>query len=200
MALFQPATKLEAVNRILKSIGQAPVNTLQVSGISDVARAVQDLDETARDVQMHGWHWNTDRDYPLSPDTADNILIPNGALSVDPEDRTVEASIRALPSSGSLALYNIADRTFEWDDAVDCKIIWGFPFEELPQDARTYIAAAAARRFQARVVSSPILDRFNAEDEERAWALLIRRERAQRDTNLFSASPSLRRMFGRRRF
>lgn len=199
MALFQPATKLEAINRILKSIGQAPVNTLQVSGISDVAKAIQDLDETARDVQLIGWHWNSDRDYPLTPNTAGNILIPNGALSVDPEDRTVDASLRALPD-GQMALYNISDRTFTWSAAVNCKVIWGFPFEQLPQDARTYIATAAARRFQARVVSSPVLDRFNAEDEERAWHLLVRRERAQRDTNVFTRNSTMQRMFSRRRF
>ena len=199
MALLQPATKLEAVNRILKGVGQAPVNTLQVSGISDVAKAVQDLDETSRDLQLVGWHWNIDRDYPLAPDTSKYILIPNGALSVDPEDRTQDASVRALPD-GQLALYDASNRTFEWTIEVPCKIVWGFAFEALPQDARTYIAAAAARRFQARVVSSPVLDRFNEQEEERAWALLVRRERAQRDTNVFTKNTTMQRMFGRRRF
>jgi hypothetical protein len=78
--------------------------------------------------------------------------------------------------------------------------VWGFEFDDLPQPARSYIATAAARRFQAQVVSSTVLDRFNAEDEDRAFQLLQRYERRCRDTNSFRRNPSLQRWTRRRAF
>ena len=49
-------TQLEAVNRMLTAAGEAVVASL---GTSDSAQAEQILDDVERDVQSHGWHWNT---------------------------------------------------------------------------------------------------------------------------------------------
>ncbi|MCR5870681.1 MULTISPECIES: hypothetical protein [unclassified Sphingomonas] len=200
MALLAPMSELEAVNRMLKSIGQAPVNTLEVTGIGDVNKARQDLEETSRDVQTAGWSWNTDDAYPLSPDANGYILIPNGVLDVDAADPTVNVAQRRNPQNGSMCLWDLDNRTFTFTSPVDCKIIWGIAFNDLPQIARTYISTAAARRFQARVVSSTVLDRYNETDEERAWFLLQRGERRTRDTNVFRANAGVRRFYSRRRF
>lgn len=199
MGLLTAMTDLEAVNRMLASIGQAPVNTLNVTGISDVVKAKQELLEVTRDVQTVGWSWNTDEDYTLTPGTDGVITVPNGTLDVDPSDSTVNVVIRRHPD-GRMALYDLDNQTFEFDDSVDVRIIWGYEFNDLPSPARTYIATAAARRFQARVVASPVLDAFNQADQDLAWLLLQRRERATRDTNAFRANPRLWRFFGRRRF
>jgi hypothetical protein len=200
-------TDLEAVNRMLGSIGQAPVTTLSVSGVGDVAKAVQQLLETARDVQAVGWSWNTDEDFPLTPDDADGaIVLPLGTLDVDAEDSSVNVVVRRHPVRDQLTLYDADNQTFDFsdtytaDDPLKVSIIWGYGFNDLPQPARSYIATAAARRFQAQIVNSPILDRFNAEDEERAFMLLQRYERRTRDTNSFRRSASLQRWTGRRSF
>lgn len=198
MALLAPTSKLDAVNRMLKSIGQAPVNSLTVTGIPDVSKAIQDLDETSRDVQTAGWSWNTDRNYELSPDSNGFIAIPEGILDLDPEDRTTTIVQRRNVQTDALSLYDADNQTFEFTGPVSLKVIWGFAFDDLPQTARTYIATAAARRFQARVVSSPILDRYNQEDEERAWMLLQRGERRTRDTNSFRNNREAARMLRRR--
>lgn len=196
--MLSPMTDLQAVNRMLKSIGQAPVNTLEVSGIGDVNKAKQELDEVTRDVQTVGWSWNTDYSYQLTPDASGIITVPLGALDVDPTDSTSNVVVRRHPS-GVQALWDVDNQTFTFADPVLVDIIWGFPFNELPSPARTYIATAAARRFQAQTVSSPILDRYNQEDEDRAWTLLKQRERGTRDTNLFRANRTLGRFYSRRR-
>jgi len=199
MAMLVPMTELEAVNKMLSSIGQAPVNTLNVSGIGDVNKALQQLREVTRDVETVGWSWNTDEDWQLTPDASGIIALPQGALDVDPTDASRNVVIRKHPG-GYLALWDLDGQTWEFATPLFVRIIWGFPFDELPSAARVYIATAAARRFQAQVVSSKVLDSFNEEDEERAWLLLQRRERAQRDTNLFRANPTIRKFFSRRRF
>lgn len=199
MAMLTPMNELEAINRMLSSIGQAPVNTLDVSGIGDVDKAKRQLKDATRDISTIGWSWNTDEDYPLQPDADGIIVMPLGALDADPMDKTVDAVIREHPTKGP-ALYNKAERSFVWDEAVPVRIIWGIPFDELPQAARSYVATAAARRFQAQVVSSRVLDAFNQEDQDLAWLLLMRRERATRDTNSQRANPTINRFHNRRRF
>lgn len=196
--LLAPTTELEAINRMLGAIGQSPVNTLEVSGIPDVNRAVRFLRETLKDVSAMGWSWNTDRDYTLSLDPSGYIALPDGALEVDPEDKTLPVVVRRNPVTAKLSLYDSEAQTFVFKAAVPVKIIWGFPFEDIPQAARTYVAVSAARKFQAQLVSSNTLDLYNEKDEVRAWMLLMRGERRTRDTNVFRSNPEASRMLRRR--
>ncbi len=199
-APFAPMTDLEAVNRMLASIGQAPVNAVPTSGVGDAAKAAKQLAETARDVQTVGYCWNSDSSFTLSPDASDgSIVLPNGALDVDASAPTSNITVRMHPVRQQLALYDGDNQTFTFTADVDVDIIWGYDFNELPQPARAYIATAAARRFQAQTVSSTILDRFNEEDESRAFILLQRYERRCRDTNSFRRSSSLQ-AWTKRRF
>lgn len=201
MAVLSPMSDLEAVNRMLASIGQAPVNTLDVTGVGDANKATQQLLETTRDVETEGWSWNTDYGFTLTPDeTTGALLLPDGTLDIDASDATKNVVVRWHPTANQLALYDADNQTFTFTDTVDVDIIWGFTFNELPQAARSYIATAAARRFQAQTVNSPVLDRFNAEDEERAFLLLQRYERRARDTNSFRKSPALQAWTKRRSF
>lgn len=197
--LLDPTTELGAVNRMLHSIGQSPVNTLEVSGIPDVNNAVEFLRNFLLDVEAAGWSWNTDRNYNLNPDPTGYVAIPTGALEVEPEDRTAKYVVRRNPVTGNLSLYDSEKQTFKLSKKVPVKIIWAFPFEDIPQAARTYVSIAAARKFQAQEVSSPSLDTFNSDDELRAWKLLNRMERRVRKTNAFDsagAQQMLRRSFG----
>jgi hypothetical protein len=90
-----------------------------------------------------------------------------------------------------MALYDTANQTFEFADAVSVKVVWAFPFEDLPETARTYIATSAARRFQSKLIGSQILDRYEEEDELKAWLQLEREERGARKTNLFRNNAGL---------
>jgi hypothetical protein len=58
-------TKLEAVNTMLTSIGESPVNTITASTTTDVSIAIQILDNVSREVQSVGWYFNTDTNYKL---------------------------------------------------------------------------------------------------------------------------------------
>jgi len=198
--MLEYSTELDTVNKMLGSIGQTPVNTLEVTGIGDVATARRYLTDTLRDVQAVGWSWNTDRNYTLSPDTQGFIAVPVGALDVDAEDKTASVVVRRNPTTNSMSLWDGDAKTFVFVNSVDVAITWGFNFNDLPQSARTYIGTLAARRFQGQVVSSPILDRVNQEEVDSAWLMLQRGERKTRDTNVYRANTAVGGFANRRRF
>ncbi|EQB10418.1 hypothetical protein L284_17150 [Novosphingobium lindaniclasticum LE124] len=182
-------TELEAVNEMLMSIGQAPVNTLAVTGIKDVSIARARLSSMTRRVLSRGFNFNTDEDYPLTPDSEGIILVPEGTLKIEGMSATDDFTTRRHPKG--LALYNKTDRTFTFPAGITVKIVWAFAFEDCPETARCYIATAAGRRFQSKAIGSQILDRFEEEDEMKAWLLLERDERGQRKTNLFRNNATL---------
>lgn len=190
MAVIAPMSELEAVNELLISIGQAPVSTLAVSGIRDVNIAKAELQKVSRRVQTRGWNFNTDEAYKLTPDVDGNILIPAGAIKVDASSK-FENFVQRRHATKGLVLYNKDDQTDVFTEPVEVDIVWGFAFEDLPETARCYVATAAGRKFQSRVIGSRILDAFQAEDVQSAWVLLVREERASRDTNMFRRNPSL---------
>lgn len=198
MAMIEAQTELDAVNAMLLSIGQAPVSTLNVTGIKDVNIARQQLKASARRCLSMGFDFNTDLNYEVTP-TIDNIIpVPVGALSCDPMQPTEDVTIRRHPS-GVMAFFNKTDNTFTYTTPLSLKVIWGFPFEDLPECARNYIATWAGRRFQSKQVGSQILDRFEQEDEMSAWIILQREERRTADTNMFRKSAALS-AFGNRRY
>lgn len=199
--MLSPMSDLDAVNRMLTSIGQAPVNTIPSSGIGDAAKAHNALIATAREVQAVGWSWNTDYGYTLTPDATDSsILLPDGALDADASTKTSNIVVRPHPSRGGLSLYDADNQTFVFTAPVTVDIIWGYEFNDLPTPAREYITVAAARRFQAQLVNSPVLDKFNEEDELRALLLLHRYERRTRDTNSFRKNAGLQKWVRNRAF
>ena len=198
MPMIEVMTELEAVNEMLMSIGQAPVNTLTVTGIKDVNIAKARLTSTTRRVLSRGFNFNTDENYELTPDVDGVILLPSGALKVEGMASSDNLTVRRHVTKG-MALYNKAERTFVFTAPLPVKVTWAFAFEDLPETARCYIATAAGRRFQSKVVGSPILDRYEEEDEMKAWMLLERDERGSRKTNLFRDNPQLA-GFGNRRY
>jgi hypothetical protein len=190
---------LEAVNELLESIGQTPVSSLENVGLGDVNTARSLLNRVTRAVQLHGFDFNTDDDYELTPDTNGLILVPEGVLRIDPMDKASTLKRRRHPE-GQWAIWNTPEQSWVHEDPVTFRIIWAYPFEDMPDSARHYVALSAARKFQKRIIGSDTLDGYNADDEDRAWRALSRDERANRDTNLFTRNPTLAAAIANRRY
>lgn len=192
-----PQTKLDAVNLVLWSIGETPVNTLEVSGIRDVANAVLLLDRTTREILAQGWDFNTDENWKLSPDASKNILIPSNALSVDPVDKTRRIVERS--NEGVRMLWDKDRHSWEFDAPVLVNITWGMEFDELPETARNYIATRAARQYQAGALGSELVYRFTAQHETEARTAFRREHALVRDANLLRSNPIFHRRHNPRR-
>jgi hypothetical protein len=77
-----PTTKLEAVNTMLSTIGEAPVNSL-ATGLIDAETAETILNNVSREVQARGWNFNTEYDYTFSPNVDGEIDLPANIIRAD---------------------------------------------------------------------------------------------------------------------
>lgn len=175
-----PMTELDAVNSMLLSIGQAPVNTLEVAGIKDVSFARLTLHDVSRSVQTRGWFFNRDIRLPLPPAVDGVIALPANTLQVagsDPDSGIVERGGR---------LYDTRYHTDVFEKPVEVDLVRFLAFTDLPQAARNYIAARAGRVFQANIIGSQVIYAFTKEMELEALALLQQAETRSRRVNMLT--------------
>ena len=120
MATLQPTTKLEAVNVMLTSIGEAPVNSL-ISGLEDAELAETILESVNKETQSKGWIFNTDLKLSLSPNTDNQIVLPDNYLRVDTRD-TLRSSKKDIVERGR-KLYDRIGNSFTFTDAVTVDVV-----------------------------------------------------------------------------
>ena len=180
--LILPTTELEAVNECLENIGQTPVSTISGSLGVDAQIALSFVRKVNRELQSQGWYWNTDKEIPLTPNGAGNILVPSNTLSVDTSGVDVS---RDVVQRGSL-LYDRDNRTYTFTEPLTVELVVGLPFEELPETARRFIALRAARIFQDRIEGTS--GSSDMDDEMRALANLQADHLRVADYNVLSGS------------
>jgi hypothetical protein len=186
-------TELEAVNVLLTTIGEAPINTLSGNQVVDVAVAQQVLNEVNREVQSQGWHFNIEYDVELSPDVDGNIYIPSNASRVDVKGTNVVVR--------SNRLYNLEKKTFTFPNKVKAEIIYYLNFVDLPDVAKRYITIRAARIFSDRMINSETISKMTSRDEQKALIDLRDYEGDTADYNMmdsYSVARVMSRGFNRR--
>lgn len=165
-----PTTKLEAVNIMLSTIGESPVNSLS-SGLVDAELAETILDATSRAVQAEGWHFNKEYKVRYTADLSGNILLPTNVLRAD-QSAQIDSINRGqdydLIQRGT-KMYDRKNHTYNIGKSVELDIVVQLDFAELPEVAKRYITLKSSRVFQDRVVGSGTLHGFNQEDEATAY-------------------------------
>ena len=190
-----PTTELEAVNEMLKAIGETPINSLDNIGFTDAAIAYATLQTKAREVQTRGWYFNRDSDYYFTPAADGRVVLPSNVLSVRP----ARSEGRRIVPRGR-ALRNATNNTdiFPLDDGPVVEIIWMFDFEALPEAARQYIYVVATTKFQANVMGSETTYKFTKDDEALAYGNLVYEERLYEERgNMFNDSTDVSEVFTR---
>ena len=184
-----PTTKLEAVNIMLSTIGESPVNSLS-SGLVDAELAETILDATSRAVQSETWHFNREKKVRYSPNLNGEIILPANILKAD---ANIDAdSINRQTTSGLTLdlvqrgnrMYDKRNHTFNIAKTVELDIVVGLDFDDLPEVAKRYITVKSARTFQDRVVGSSTLHGFQEADEARAYYELKETEGDTSDFNI----------------
>lgn len=157
-------TKLQAVNTMLTSIGQAPVVSLEESN-PEIASALLILDNTRLEVLGEGWNFNTEKGLKLAADNNGEILVPASILNLSVNQEDTYFQFRAVQRDGKL--YDVLAHTFNWGvgKSISCDVVWNFEYEDLPSVFKTYIAQRAARAFAGRTIGSQEMVSFNAQDE-----------------------------------
>lgn len=186
-----PTTKLEAVNIMLSTIGESPVNSLS-SGLVDAELAETILDATSRSVQSEAWFFNRELKVRYTPNLSGEIILPTNILKADSNmdadsinRQTTSGQPLDLVQRGS-RMYDKKNHTFNIGQSVELDIVVGLDFGDLPEVAKRYITIKAARTFQDRVVGSQTLHGFQEQDEARAYYELKETEGDTSDFNILN--------------
>ena len=164
------SSELEAVNAMLRAIGESAVSTLENVTTVDVTTAKNILSDVNREVQQKGWHFNTEWDVTLTLDSDNRLPVGNNVMSVYSPTKLLTMRRR----SGSMFVYDLDNNTFTWSSSItDAVVIKLLDFEDLPQTARQYITAKASRIFQSEVVGQVAAEEVNRQEEVEAYADLM---------------------------
>lgn len=181
-----PTSELEAINELLASISESPVQSLTDVGLADVESASQRLRTTSREVQSRGWSFNTEKERLQARSIDGYILVPSSALQVD----ISRSEFRNGVQRGS-RMYDVDKGTFVWDRDMKLDFVLFLPFEELPEHARSLITVRAARSFAHTQMPGADFERYTKEDEARALVSFRRVENRISDRNVFTGSTTL---------
>lgn len=177
-----PTTELDAVNEILRVIGESPVSSLDDALPVDADNALRALRAVSREVQSRGWHFNTEARFPLTLDSSGYLQLPGNTLRVDSvgDDQCTDVVQRGT------RLYDRREHTYVFSRGLTADLVLALAFDELPETARSYITIRAARRFQAGALGSIALNSFAQAEEDEARAYLIQAETETADYNILT--------------
>ena len=187
MASNSRTTKLESINSMLSTIGEAPVNSLTGSLPTDATMAINILDEINREVQAQGWKFNTSYKVTLSRNTDNKIPIGDDVMHVEFNHLKENRSTYDPVLRGSF-LYNLASESYVWDkNFTEVTVVYLLPFEDIIEQARRFITIRASRIFHDRTLGANALHRFSKQDELRAMSMLKQAEASTADHNIFDS-------------
>lgn len=161
-----PLTLLDAVNVLLRSVGLAPIASLQQADSNDAAaKALDTINDTVREAQGEEWEYNQEREYAIDPGEDDGtITLPTNAYSVQMAGSTMGLD---LVQRGN-QLYDRQNHTFDIGQTVYVNLVLAFPFETIPPAIRWYFVVKAARRWATSRVPTSASYQFTKVDEDEA--------------------------------
>ena len=180
-------TELEAVNRVLRMMGEAPVNSLE--GQFGLARQAHDsLKETSRTVQAEGWSFNTDYERTLTRTAGTNEIELSSDISrvkIDPYEYPDNEVVQR-----GLKLYDRRKNTSVFEEDLTADVTYILSWTDLPEHARQYIMVKAGRQLQDQILGSADLTQINLTMEAEAKTLFMEEENNAGDHNMIRGNPN----------
>lgn len=133
---MQRLTQLDAVNIILRKLGEQPVTNLDVQ-YPTIAVALPALDEARVAILQEGWWFNSAVDFDFYPDVNGQLNVPDAMLMFYPDepDKYTFDGVRIVLADTLSPIVNATVRG---------RAVFNKDFEELPNVARYAIAYRAA--------------------------------------------------------
>lgn len=178
-------SELEAVNTILSTIGESPLNTLTGSLPVDGTIAKNVLSEVSREVQSQGWHFNTHYKVTLARDTDNKIPLATNIVRVEIDPRQYSKISYDIVQRNNF-LYNLAKNEETFDtNFKNVTAVYLLPFDEIPEQAKRYITIRSARIFHDRTLGANTIHKFSQEDEAKSLSILKQAESHTGDYSIF---------------
>ena len=151
----------------------------------DVAIALNTLREVSREIQSEGWSFNKEYDYPLAPDSNNEVIIPNNMLQVDLNTTYTQNMDRnAVNREGKL--YDKTAHSFTWkDDELRVDVIWLFDYDNIPTPIQSFIVAKASTIVSSRIIGDPNQYQMLQQKEQEARSTALEYECSQGDYTFF---------------
>lgn len=131
-------TEIDAINRMLRYIGELPVpSTVVISSLPEGHEAVMArtiLSETLREEQENKWWFNT-FDVTFVPSTDGYITIPQNVIAFENTDYFIEGG----------NLYNKEQMSGVFTDPVELTVRYEITFDNIPDVFRTFVVLVAAK-------------------------------------------------------
>jgi len=194
---YATSSELDAVNSILMSVGESPVNTLDTQS-PEVAIAQTTLRQVVREVQAEGWAFNTEYEVEFKPDANGQIALSDAVLQIDLNrykhndnyDVIKKTGIAIGTTKSGSYLYDRYTRsnTFTDDDTLYCDVVWMYAYEDMPQTFKDYVTTKASRIAVGRMVADANFAQAMQQDEVIARSAAIEYDTRQADYNIFNNS------------
>jgi hypothetical protein len=178
--ISQTVTERAMTQSIVTSRVETPTNP-------DVAIALNTLREVSREIQAEGWTFNKEYDYPITPDSNNEILIPNNVLQMDlNQNYPVNMNRDSVNRGGKL--YDRTAHTYTWDDeTVYVDITWLFDWENVPTPIQSFITSRAASIVSSRIIGDSNQYQMLQQKEAFARAMALEYECNQGDHTFFGS-------------
>ena len=176
-----PTTELQAINTMLSFIGESPVSAITGNIGTDVAVAINILNETSMSIQSQGWYFNREFDVTQNRDSNNKVPLDSNCVQAEasaPYQYLYQFTIR------NGFLYDLKNHTdvFTFNPKLDKVLVQ--QFEHLPEYARQYIVVKAARRFAARYICANELVKLAGLDENEAHVAFEQADSRAMDANM----------------
>lgn len=179
-------SKLEAVNHLLRTIHESPVNSLETDLPDEAGRALETLDEVSHEVQLRGWKFNTERDVTLQKTVDGFVFLPANAVRAVLNEKYTRPDLD-LTIRGN-QVYNRKTRTYViTENVLMDRLVYELEWDDLPDTARLYIKHKAARVYASREIVSPTSAQNATVEEIGAWNELKREQFDGEKPNMLSA-------------
>ena len=196
---FTPSTQLTAINLILSTIGEAPVNTLISPLPLSASVALTALNEQVNAVQLDGFWYNQDTQVTLAADANGNVSLPANVAKIEINRRRyagkeiVNRPQYNASGTGTNQLYDRRHQTYNLSDipggVIADRIVYILDWSQLPESAKRYITIRAARVFADRWVGAETVHQFTAADEMNAKRAMEAHKSDEDELNILQ-SPS----------
>jgi len=156
----------------------------------DVAIALNTLREVSREVQSEGWSFNKELDYPITPDSNNEVNIANNVLQMD-LNRTYTQNIDRESINRGGKLYDKKKHSNKWtDETLYVDITWYFDWKDIPDPIQAFIVARAASIVSSRIIGDGNQYQMLQQKEAFTRATAMEYECNQEDFSFFGAPKS----------